>query len=75
MVWNSEQIRLYTLYQECGVFHPYTCGNADCRKTDGILTATENGWLCKQCGYQQDWAHPLPPNFEELLVKELNEKT
>ena len=37
--------------QNCGLFHPYTCGNSDCRST---LRATEYGWICDKCGYTQD---------------------
>ena len=50
--------------QNCGLAHPYTCGND---RTDaphrayaaknggdfGQLVAVETGWLCPVCGYTQ----------------------
>jgi hypothetical protein len=36
--------------QQSGVVHPHTCGNPDCRAD---LTATETGWRCDGCGYEQ----------------------
>ena len=32
------------------VVHPHTCGGKDCR---AVLTATETGWRCEVCGYEQ----------------------
>ena len=36
--------------QQSGVVHPHTCGGKDCR---AVLTATETGWRCEECGYEQ----------------------
>ena len=50
--WTPEEVEKLNIYQNSGVFHPYTCGNHTCRN---ILRATENGWVCDICGYTQDW--------------------
>ncbi len=51
--FTIEQIEKLNLHQQSGEFHPYTCGN----NSEHILVATENGWICPECDYTQDWAH------------------
>jgi len=34
--------------QNCGMVHPYTCDNPDCRAT---LRAVEEGWVCDECSF------------------------
>jgi hypothetical protein len=60
--WTKEQIDKLNAHQQNGQFHPYTCGSGN--RTDekhldgeGVLVATENGWVCPYCDYKQDWAH------------------
>ena len=50
--FTPQQVEALNKYQNCGIWHPFTCGN--CRN---VLTATEKGWICSQCDYTQDWAH------------------
>lgn len=44
----------------------------------GVLIATERGWVCLHCGYEQDWAwegmaRPSPPALESVLARALNQ--
>lgn len=61
--WKPEEVEALNLYQQAGVFHPFTCanrtdGNHVQREGDlGLLVATEDGWVCKDCEYTQEWAH------------------
>lgn len=61
-VFTSEEVQSLNDYQKSGVFHPFTCGSG--RRTDadhldgeGLLVATENGWVCPYCDFTQNWAH------------------
>lgn len=49
--WDSRQVAALNAFQDRGDFHPFTCANG-C----GNLVATATGWLCRRCGYRQDWA-------------------
>lgn len=49
--WNPEEVRHLNDFQH-SMFHPFTCA-----KGCGILEATPDGWICRACGYVQDWAH------------------
>lgn len=51
--FTQEQVENLNRFQSLGYVHPFTCGNDKCR---AILIATENGWICPECGYEQDWA-------------------
>lgn len=60
-IFTPEQVASLNEYQKSGTFHPFTCGG---NRTDehhldgeGILVATEDGWICPYCDYKQDWAH------------------
>lgn len=55
--WTPEQVDSLNRYQESGLMHPYTCPNRD-DHCDAVLVATADGWICRPCGYTQDWAHP-----------------
>lgn len=48
--WNVETVIALTCYQRLGYVHEYTCYK------DHVLEATTAGWVCKSCGYTQDWA-------------------
>lgn len=51
--------------------HPYTCGWLDAPEHEliggdlGVLVATESGWLCPFCGYEQDYDF-----FEERVTSQ-----
>lgn len=58
-VFTREQVRRLNDFQRSGHFHPFTCGNDDCRhESKGEpLVATVRGWICPYCDYTQTWAH------------------
>lgn len=63
---SKQQIDDLNRYQQRGDFHPYTCDrkSPDCEvhqiprdySKDGVLIATEAGWVCP-CG---NYTQPLP---------------
>ena len=60
--WTPEQVYNLNKFQENGRMHPFTCGSgnrteASHSRSDGVLVATINGWICPYCEYKQDWAH------------------
>lgn len=60
--WTKDFVEKLNKYQYSGEFHPYTCGNDECRAKNhhingDVLVATEEGWMCMKCDYVQDWAH------------------
>ena len=65
--FTKEQINKLNEYQTSGKFHPFTCGRnhieCEVNKTprdyekDGVLIATEEGWICPCGKYRQNWAH------------------
>ena len=65
MKLTPEQIAALNRQQHSGQVHPYTCGSG--RRTDadhldgeGVLVATEDGWVCPYCDYRQGYG-PNPP--------------
>ncbi len=52
--FTVEQVESLNEYQYAGVFHEFTCGNDS---THTPLFATEQGWVCCDCGYTQTWCH------------------
>ncbi len=60
-VFTPEEVISLNEYQNSGAFHPFTCGGdrTDDQHLDGegLLVATEAGWICPYCGYTQNWAH------------------
>lgn len=52
--FTPDQVTALNTYQHNGQFHPFTCGNDSSHR---VLLATENGWVCEDCGYTQLWAH------------------
>ena len=68
MIFTPEEVKSLNEYQQAGYFHPFTCGSGN--RTDkhhldgeGLLVATENGWVCPYCNYVQNWAHDSMKNF------------
>ena len=66
-MWTQEKIDELNSNQKSGKFHPLTCDrkskNCEINVTprnyhkDGILIATENGWICPCGSYKQNWHH------------------
>ena len=62
--WTPTQVDALNAYQRSGFFHPYTCGQRSrWAHEDGLLVATEVGWVCPDCPYTQDWALALAASF------------
>lgn len=63
--WTDEQVEALNEYQQVAPMHPFTCarrdrGHGDHGERDvGILVATNDGWICRDCDYTQNWAHPF----------------
>lgn len=61
--WTEDEVAALNEYQQHGDFHPFTCPNRDSghdhdgERDTGILLATHSGWVCRDCGYTQEWAH------------------
>lgn len=61
--WTPEEVAALNRYQSNVMYHPYTCGNRgdsghkQWGNDTGTLLATEDGWVCRDCDYTQDWAH------------------
>lgn len=51
--FNTDQVASLDAYQASGVFHPFTCGTAGCRRP---LTADPDGLQCPTCGSRFHWA-------------------
>lgn len=58
--FSKEQVGVLNQFQRLQNFHPFTCGG---NRTDdahldgeGVLVATEQGWVCPFCDYKQKWA-------------------
>lgn len=60
--WTDVQVRALNWIQSLPGTHSYTCPKrVDNRHVgrwtdNGVLLATTSGWLCRTCGYTQDWA-------------------
>lgn len=66
-VFTPEEVLSLNDYQKSRAFHPFTCGSGN--RTDenhldgeGLLVATEDGWICPYCPYTQNWAHDFMKN-------------
>jgi hypothetical protein len=66
-MWSKEEVDRLNQSQKSRLVHPYTCdrGHPDCEvnqrprdySKDGILIATEQGWICPCGNYKQNWYH------------------
>ncbi len=68
--WTAEEVDNLNDFQWAGHMHPFTCpdrGDGKHRTHDeqgerypdrGMLVATPNGRICRDCDYTQTWAHP-----------------
>lgn len=50
----SHNVNMMNLNQLNGFFHPYTCGNEECKVDNCTLLATSSKWICPMCDYTQD---------------------
>ena len=61
MIFTHDEVKSLNEYQHAGVMHPFTCGGdrTDEKHLDGegLLVATEDGWICLYCDYKQKWAY------------------
>lgn len=72
-VFTPEEIKALEKFQNDRSVHPFTCcGPSDileCERnkgiSEGILTPTENGWICPCGKYTQNWAHSFMKEKEE----------
>lgn len=58
-VFTPDEVASLNEYQNCGIFHPFTCGSdvrAEHEDGEGILIATESGWMCPYCDFRQSYA-------------------
>lgn len=49
--WTPEQVEILYNRQACTLWHEYTCW------CGAVLDPTEQGWVCPDCDYTQDWCH------------------
>lgn len=56
-VWTAEQVTTVNEYQQCGFFHPYTCGGGGGPCPGVSMTAGPEGLVCPSCGRVQAWVH------------------
>ncbi len=57
MVFTPDEVKSLNAFQRSGVRHPFTCVNGrDANHLDGegVLLATERGWVCLYCDYTQE---------------------
>ncbi len=68
LIFTLEEVKSLNAYQRSGVRHPYTCGwnHRDENHLDGegLLVATEGGWICPYCNYRQDGAPDWMKNWK-----------
>ena len=66
--WTDEQVEGLNAFQHSGVLHEFTCGKRDNHKGEGLLRATNDGWVCDECDYTQNWAHAFQvSDWRQLL--------
>jgi hypothetical protein len=69
--FTNEQVEKLNKYQMSGVMHPFTCmGAKGCKRSEqeneGLLTATNDGWVCPCGKYRQDWAWEFMLHSDEI---------
>ena len=57
-VFTPDEVASINAFQQCGYFHEFTCLNGD------TLVATEDGLMCPNCDFKQEWAHDFMKNWE-----------
>jgi hypothetical protein len=66
-IWSKAEVDGLNQHQYTSMVHPYTCdrSHTECEvkqeprdySKDGVLEATEYGWVCPCGKYTQDWYH------------------
>ena len=72
--FTDEQVDALNKYQQSGLFHPFTCCSPEkikeCTRasgeSEGLLIATNEGWICPCGKYKQDWAHSFMTDSKYL---------
>ena len=83
--FTLEQVKYLNDYQHAWGVHPFTCMSpvdiTECerraKKSEGVLIASEKGWVCPCGKYTQDWAHGFmaePTMSEEEFFQKLENK-
>lgn len=72
--FTPEQVAALNQFQRLDWIHPFTCGSgnrtdADHLDGEGVLVATEAGWICPYCDYTQVWAHAMMADEDSPLRK------
>lgn len=75
-VFTPDEVKSLNAFQRAGVRHPFTCVRGRDRNHldgEGVLLATERGWVCLYCDYTQDWAYSSMRNWrwKEIHWREL----
>lgn len=63
--FTADQVKSLNGYQRSKVMHPFTCA----MHSDLNLIAREDGWVCPQCTYRQNWAHDWMANWKWIEQK------
>jgi hypothetical protein len=69
--WSDEEVKSLNECQQFGYCHSFTCGGENCNNN---LIATNNGWMCKNCDYTQNWAYKWMTNFDWKTANQLIDK-
>lgn len=64
-VFTSQEVGNLNFFQNRREFHAFTCepsaagrkSRSECPDGEGVLIATEDGWVCPCGAYTQKWAH------------------
>ena len=78
--FTNEQVKKLNNYQKNGRFHPFTCCSHDgCdrinQKDEGLLIATNEGFICPCGKYEQKWAHKFMSEDIQPLKPKTHMKT
>lgn len=80
--FTDEQVKALNEFQHHGRVHPFTCcspeeiseclrakprGTMDYATSEGMLIATNDGWVCPCGKYTQEWAH-------EFMTQKIQER-
>lgn len=63
--FTPEQVEGLNRFQTEAPMHPFTCRNRGDHESEGVLTATVEGWVCGECDYTQNWAHRFMAEWDE----------
>lgn len=65
-IFNDDEVVNLNKFQSSGLIHPFTCCGpniVECERntgiSEGVLIASNNGWVCPCGKYTQNWAHKI----------------